>query len=195
MDSRDRREESERAEGLNEAFASAAPELDLELVDPAGAESRAVGIAIIPASAESVVEEAPPSSSMEGSEEALLDVVREWETAPPAETVEVFTRLATDPFLAASEGRIQVVDREALEEGHRSQEYQDFLAKYPFFEPRQVSIQAFQAVFLGGSRAQVSYRLHETFQDGSEWAGNGGGLLVQAADGTWKMALWAKRDM
>lgn len=195
MSDRNRRDD-DRQESSNEAFETLNRELHLELEDPSTPETRAVGIAIIPASAPTVVRETPSApAGVEDAEGALRELVTAWETAPEADEVQICSGLATTPFLVASPGRIQVVDRERLAEGHVSQERRIFGERYPYADPRQVEIENFQVVYLGGARAQVTYRVHETYANGEVWAGNCASLAVQAANGDWKIAFWTKRDM
>lgn len=174
----------------------AAPELGLELEEVRSSLARSVGALIVPVevtpTAEVEIDESQTEPVDDAGEE-IRKVLETWEGASPGELVETWRTHGTRPVVAVGANWIGPVDEEKLREGLESEEFRKTLREYPLYHPRRVTLSDLETTYLGGVKAVVTYRVEEEYRNGKVFAGNAGAILIKAASGPWKVALFTKR--
>ena len=183
---------------LDERFAEAAEGMDLELETDTEVPSSCFGIGVVPMiGVEHIVhipagENSPPVTRADHA--AISDLLHRWESAHPHDLIDTWRSLAPSPFVAVGCDWVAPLTFEFVAEAIESEAMRRALEEYPPFNPRRVRIFDESVVFIGNSKAAVTYRIEEAYQNGKLFVGNAAVILMKDANGDWKMAVFTKHN-
>lgn len=186
-------EESEQnhENSLQQAFDGMAGDLGLRLT-PASCGERTVGAAFvcIPLIGYDLVNVNQGTGQQD--DQAIQSLIQDAESIPWNQFAQQWTNFYTNPHMALTTEGLVRVDQPVIHHWMASPEFADYLQKYPPASPRQVQVTQVQIVYVGGDRANATYRVTEQFTNGKQLAGNGAMMLAKVKNVGWRIVVTAK---
>lgn len=183
--------EQNHENSLQQAFDGMAGDLGLHLT-PAGCGERTVGAAFvcIPLIGYDLVNVNQGTGQRDDQE--IQDLIQGAESIPWDQFAQQWTNFYANPHMALTTEGLVRVDQPVIQHWMSSPEFADYLQKYPPASPRQVQVTQVQVVYVGGDRANATYRVTEQFTNGKQLAGNGAMMLAKVKHDGWRIVVAAK---
>lgn len=139
-----------------------------------------------------IVQEAPPVGEEDDS--AIAGVVQRYHSLAPQDFAASWQEVATDPYYSFQKEGVVPVNDSVIQAWTGGTELSGFLEKFPISSPRRVSLNGLQILYVGNSRAVVTYRLEEEAEDGQVLAGNGAVVVVKTGGSGWRVVALVKEE-
>lgn len=176
---------------LQQAFDGMAGDLGLRL-EPADSGERTVGAAFvcIPLVDYDLVKVSKPTDSDDDTE--IQSLIQGAESLPWPQFAQQWKNFYANPHMSLTNEGIVRTDQPVIDHWMAHGKFADYIQKYPPFSPRQVQVTQIQTVYVGGDRANATYRVTEQFTNGKQLAGNGAVMVVKIKKVGWRIAVTAK---
>jgi hypothetical protein len=176
---------------LQQAFDGMAGDLGLHL-EPADSGERTVGAAFvcIPLVEYDLVKVSKPTDSDDDTE--IQSLIQGAESLPWSQFAQQWANFYANPHMALTNEGLVRTDQPVIDHWMAHEKFADYIQKYPPFSPRQVQVTQIQIVYVGGDRANATYRVTEQFTNGKQLAGNGAVMVVKIKKVGWRIAVTAK---
>ena len=187
---------SDRDRMLQQAFAEAAVDLDLDLT-PAGAaeEVRSIGIMAKRGAPGAITRFDLLASPAAGddSDRVIEDLLTAWEQILPEDLPARFRDFALDPYVAVGEWVVSV-DEKQIEHWLAGDSYTQAQKERPPLTERKIDLSHVRVLYVGAARAIVTYHVRESYPGHhGVFSGNAGAILVHVKDG-WRIASYTKAE-
>lgn len=129
------------------------------------------------------VDSAPVTPS---DDEEIATCIKGWESLVPADYADSYTNFANGSYLlVGANGVGHVTGAEGTEDNDA---FQEILANYPVFTPRQVNVSEVKVTHLGGMRACATYTVDEEYTNDTSFSGNAVAVLAKL-DAGWRIFI------
>ena len=170
-----------------------APGLGLRLESPACDEGpRTVGVAFVCIKPLVSAKLAGPSPAGSNEDAAIQEMIQGYESLGPENFAQDWRKFTTDPHVGFGLSWLGLVDEQAVQSWLTSDALAKALAAYPLYSPRRIRLSNVSIVYIGQSRAAVTYRVEEDHRNGAITAGNSVALLLKVDGAGWRIATATK---
>jgi hypothetical protein len=180
---------------LQKAFDQAAGDLGLSVEPrvPSPDETVTIGIAVAIFSRAvdiNVATSAPPVDATD--DDAIQSLVHGYESLDPTIFPDQWRNYATDPHMGVGLSWVGLVHEHAVQRWLETKALADALAAYPPFSPRHLQLNDFRIMYIGDTRAVVTYQVEEEFTNGKTTVGNHSCILFRVDKVGWRIAVATK---
>jgi hypothetical protein len=180
---------------LQQAFDQAAGDLGLsfEPMFPGTDDTVTIGMAVAAFSRTvdiKVMASAPPVDSTD--DDAIRDLIQCYESLDPTIFPDRWRNYATDPHMGVGLSWVGLVHEHAVQHWLETKALADAMAAYPPFSPRHLQLNDFRIMYIGDTRAVVTYQVEEEYRNGKTTVGNHSCILFRVEKVGWRIAVATK---
>ena len=180
---------------LQQAFNQQAGDLDLRLEPvvsgPDETVTMGIAVAVFSRTVDVNVPAAPPPVDAT-DDEAIRDLIQGYESLDPSIFPAQWRNYATDPHMGVGLSWVGLVHEHAVQRWLETKALADALAAYPPFSPRHQQLHEFRIMYIGDTRAVVTYQVEEEYQNGKTTVGNHSCILFKVHEVGWRIAVATK---
>jgi hypothetical protein len=180
---------------LQQAFNQQAGDLDLRLEPLVSSPDETVtigmAVAFFSRAVDVKVPAAPPPVDAT-DDEAIRNLVQSYESLDPSIYPDNWRKYATDPHMGVGLSWVGLVNEHAVRRWLETQALADALAAFPPFSPRRLRLNNFCIMYIGDTRAVVTYQVEEEYQNGKTTVGNHSCILFKVHEVGWRIGVATK---
>ena len=139
-----------------------------------------------------ITQDPPPVAAEDDA--AIAGVALRYHSLSPEEFAASWREVATDPYYSFQKEGVVPVNDGLIQAWLRGPELAGFQERFPLASPRRVQLHGLQILYVGNSRAVVTYRLEEEGRDGQVLAGNGSLIVVKVEGKGWRVVALVKEE-
>ena len=184
-----------RRDRIQKAFDAQADELGLEVEASSFSEGEHYGVGFIPLLGKRMAVAVPaveaPEDITEADRDAVIHIVKGWESVYPDDVATEWPNYVTDPVMLVDPSGVVRIGAEEMEASPKDKMIEETMEKYPVCNPREVKLDDVNVVFVGQVRAGLTGTLSETMKDGTTQTTKINHILIKTLGG-WRITVITK---